>query len=184
MPTRVLDLYVEFRNATNGVPLPEGRNLLSALSYHGIPAITSEQKHNDRALVLRGGPWSTQERKRILDYCRSDVDLLAPLLERMLPGIRAQKNGLGLSLLRGRYGCAVARMERTGIPVDTELLRRLRERWELIKLDLIKAVDKDYGVYEGSTFKAGLFPRLARGRRDRLAEYSIGPFTPRSGHVP
>jgi DNA polymerase-1 len=176
MPTRVLDLYVEFRNATNGKPLPEGRGLLSALSHYGIPAITSEQKHDERGLVLRGGPWSTQERKRILDYCRGDVDVLAPLLERMLPGIRAQKNGLGLSLYRGRYECAVARMEQTGIPVDTELLRRLRARWELIKLDVIKAVDKDYAVYEGSTFKAGSF------RAWLAAEGIDWPSTP-SGHL-
>ena len=28
MPTRVLDLYAEFRNATNGIPLQDGRGLL------------------------------------------------------------------------------------------------------------------------------------------------------------
>ena len=157
MPTRVLDLFVEFRNATNGVPLPGGRGLLSALSHHGISAITAEQKTEDRALVMRGGPWSAADRARILDYCESDVDPLGALLERMLPGIRARPNGFGQAMLRGRYMASVARMERTGVPIDFEMLQRLRMNWGRIKTDLISAIDKDYGVYEGTAFKSGLF---------------------------
>jgi DNA polymerase family A len=157
LPARVVDLYAEFRNATNGIALPEGRSLLSALSHHGIPSITSEQKHDERALVIRGGPWSEPERRRILDYCQTDVDPLGPLLERMLPRIRSQTNGLGQALLRGRYTAAVARIERNGVPIDVDLLDKIRDRWEAIKLDLIAAVDKDYEVYDGATFKAGLF---------------------------
>jgi DNA polymerase-1 len=175
MPTRVLDLYTEFRNATNGIPLPAGRGLLGALSYHGIPSITSDQKTEERALVMGGGPWTTAERERILDYCQTDVDPIGALVERMLPGILARPNGLGQALLRGRYMAAVARMERTGVPIDPEMLQRLRANWGRIKSDLIEAIDKDYGVYEGTTFKAGLFagyladnridwPRTATGR--------------------
>lgn len=157
LPSRVIDLYAEFRCATNGFPLPEGRGLLSALSYHGIPSITSEQKHDERALVLRGGPWTDTERHRILDYCQTDVDPLGALLERMLPTIRSRPHGLAQALFRGRYTAAVARMEHTGVPIDTELLGRIRERWDGIKTDLIAMVDKDYGVFEGTTFKAGKF---------------------------
>ena len=157
LPTRVLDLYTEFRNATNGIPLPGGRSYLSALSHHGISAITAEQKTEERALVMGGGPWSTAERRRILDYCQTDVDPLGALLERMLPGILARPNGFGQALLRGRYMAAVARMEHTGVPIDYEMLERLRAHWDDIKLDLISAIDKDYGVFEGTVFKAGLF---------------------------
>jgi DNA polymerase I len=157
LPARVLDLYTEFRNATNGLPLAEGRGLLSALSHHGIAAITAEQKHEERALVMRGGPWSPAERRRILDYCQSDVDPLAALLERMLPAILAHPNGFGQALLRGRYMAAVARMERAGVPIDVDLLGRLREHWDAIKGDLVDAIDKDFGVYEGTSFRAGLF---------------------------
>ena len=102
-------------------------------------------------LGLRG------ERKRILDYCQTDVDPIGALLERMLPGILARPNGFGQALLRGRYMAAVARMERTGVPIDFEMLQRLRMNWGRIKSDLIGAIDKDYGVYEGTTFKSGLF---------------------------
>lgn len=157
LPVRVLDLYTEFRNATNGIPLPGGRSYLSALSYHGISAITAEQKTEERALVMGGGPWSTAERRRILNYCQTDVDPLGPLLERMLPGILARPNGFGQALLRGRYMTAVAKMECTGVPIDCETLERLRTRWDDIKLGLISAIDKDFGVYEGTVFKTGLF---------------------------
>jgi len=159
VPTRVLDLYVEFRNATNGMSLGAGRGLLGALSYHGVPGITAEQKTEDRGLVMRGGPWSTTERRRVLDYCQSDVDVLAPLLERMLPAITARPNGLGQAVLRGRYMAAVARMERTGVPIDSTLLDRIRTNWDAIKTGLIADVDEDYHVYEGTTFKTGLFAK-------------------------
>ena len=72
---------------------------MSALSHHGISAITAEQKTEERALVMGGGPWSTAERRRILDYCQTDVDPLGALLERMLPGIQARPNGFGQALL-------------------------------------------------------------------------------------
>jgi hypothetical protein len=106
---------------------------------------------------MRGGPWDEAERRRMLDYCQTDVDPLGALLERELPAIVARPNGLGQALLRGRYMAAVARMERTGVPIDTATLERLRARWRDIKLDLVAVIDKDYGVFEGATFKAGLF---------------------------
>jgi DNA polymerase I len=157
VPKRLLDLYTEFRNATNGIPLHEGRGLLGALSHHGISTITAEQKTEERGLVMRGGPWSLSERQRILDYCQTDVDPLGALLERMLPGILKRPTGLGHALLRGRYMSAVARMERAGVPIDSDMLAQLRRHWGSIKRDLITAIDKDYNVYDGSVFKSGLF---------------------------
>jgi DNA polymerase-1 len=162
VPTRVLDLFVEFRAETNGLPLAEGRSLLGALSHHKIRSITSDEKQTSRALVMRGGPWSDAERQAVLDYCQTDVDPLGALLERMLPRITATPQGLGQALLRGRYMAAVARMEWTGVPIDTGTLATIRNGWPVIKLDLIAAVDKDFGVFEGATFKAGLFAAWLR----------------------
>lgn len=157
VPARVLDLYAEFRNETNGLSLPAGRGLLGALSYHHLTGITKDEKKSGRDLVMRGGPWSDAERREVLDYCQTDVDALGPLLERMVPHIRKNQRGLGQALLRGRYTVAVARMERTGVPIDTGTLSRLRDGWEGIKADLVQEVDQAYHVYEETTFKAGLF---------------------------
>jgi hypothetical protein len=175
LPARILDLYIEFRAKTNGLALPVGRGLLGALSYHGIPGITSDEKKGMRDLILRGGPWTDQERRSIFDYCATDVDCLGPLLAAMLPGIRRTTQGFGQALLRGRYAAAVARMEHTGVPIDVTMIESLRLHWRDIKQGLISDVDKDYGVFDGTTFKAGLFaswlntegiawPRTSTGR--------------------
>ena len=55
LPTRVLDLYVEFRKCTNGLCTPYGRSLLGALSYYGLDGINVMEKENMRHLALRGG---------------------------------------------------------------------------------------------------------------------------------
>jgi DNA polymerase I-like protein with 3'-5' exonuclease and polymerase domains len=157
MPQRILDPYVEFRARTSGMGPEQGRGLLDALTFYGLPHITSEQKTRGRALVLKGPPWSESERREILDYCATDVEPLGPLLERMLPGIRATRLGLGQSLLRGRYMGAVASMELQGVPVDTETLAAIRDHREAIKADLVREVDAAYGVYEGTTFKLDRF---------------------------
>jgi DNA polymerase-1 len=66
------------------------------------------------------------------------------------------------ALLRGRYMAAAAAMEWNGIPIDTPMLALLRERWTSIQDDLIRAIDINYGVFDGRTFKA-----------DRWAQYLV-----------
>lgn len=167
LPARILDLYAEFRCETNGLSLPAGRGLLGALSHHALTGITKDEKGTMRSRVMAGPPYSDTDRREILDYCQSDVDAMGPLLERMLPRIRAQGVGLGRALLRGRYSAAVARMEHVGVPIDTQTLRVLRDSWDDLKGDLIAAVDADYNVYEGTSFRAGKF--LQYLNRQRIA---------------
>jgi DNA polymerase I len=172
LPERVLDLFTEFRNRTNGVPLGNGAGLLGALSHFGIDGIGTVEKDDMRNLVLRGGPWSEHEQEQILDYCESDVAALTRLLPVMLPTI-----DLPRALLRGRYMAAAARMERNGVPIDVATFERLKERWESIQDQLIAEIDTNYGVFDGRTFKADRFsvwlakadipwPRLESGRLD------------------
>jgi hypothetical protein len=172
VPERVLDLFTEFRNRTNGIPTGNGASLLGALAHHGLDGIGAVEKDEMRALVLRGSPWSDAERAAILDYCESDVAALARLLPAMLPTI-----DLPRALLRGRYMSAVARIERNGVPIDVSTLDLLRRNWSRIQDQLIAKIDADYGVYDGRRFKADRFatwlaqagipwPRLERGRLD------------------
>ena len=188
VPERVLDLFTEFRNHTNGIPTGYGAGLLGALAFHGLDGIGAVEKDAMRALALRGGPYSGAERSALLEYCQSDVDALARLLPAMLPHL-----DLPRALLRGRYMAAAAAMERAGVPIDTEMLARLRRHWVDIQDRLIADIDASYGVFEGRTFKADRFaawlartgipwPRLASGRLDlerrRLSRDGAGP--PRS----
>ena len=43
------------------------------------------------------------------------------------------------------------------MPIDVATLGQLRPAWDGIKLGAGPAVDRDYGVYDGTTFKTGLF---------------------------
>jgi len=61
-PANILDLYVEFRNRTNGLTTPAGSGLVGALTYFGLDAFITAEKDELRLLALRGGPWSEDER--------------------------------------------------------------------------------------------------------------------------
>jgi DNA polymerase-1 len=52
---------------------------------------------------------------------------------------------------------AVARMERAGVPIDTAMHQRMVGCWEPIKAQLVAAIDPDFGVFDGLTFKADRF---------------------------
>jgi len=171
MPARVLDLFCEFRNATNGVGTVAGNGLLGALAHFGLPAIDAGEKADMRELAQRRGPHTEAERAALLEYCESDVVALSKLLPEMLPGI-----DLPRALLRGRYMAAVAAMEWTGVPVDLEALDILRRNWKALKGRLVEQIDKDYGVFvpagrkfsPDSTYGATLFD-VAEG-------YNVDPY--------
>jgi hypothetical protein len=159
-PSRVLDLCVEFKCLTSGLPVPAGRGLIGALVYHGLDGIDALDKAEMRQLAIRGGEYSEAERTALLDYCQTDVDALARILPAMLPRI-----DLPRALLRGRYMVAAARMEWNGVPIDTDTLQLLLANWDRIKCRLVEAINGEYGVYvptgrrdidPGTAFGAGV----------------------------
>ena len=152
-PVNVIDLYVEFRNTTNGLYIPNGDGLLGAMAWYGLDSISAVEKESNRDLVLRGD-YALEDRNRIINYCENDVISLEKLFQAMSPSLPFQ------SLLRGRYMRAVAAMERTGVPIDVHLLSLLKNQWDNLKSALIAEVDRDFGVFAGQTFK-----------RDRFAEW-------------
>jgi len=169
MPSCILDLYIEFRNLTNGRRPPCGVGLVGALAYYGLDTIGAAEKDAMRELVMGGGPWSEAERTAILDYCESDVCALERLLPVMLPQIDIPR-----ALLRGRYMAAAAVMEFNGTPIDVPTLQMLREQWTGIQDVLIAAVDRDYGVFDGRTFKADRFERFLQHQNTPWARLESG----------
>ena len=148
-PTRILDLFVEFRCLTSGLSRPCGSSLLGAMAYFGLDSIDAAEKDSMRELVMRGGPWSKKERMAVLDYCQTDVDSLAKLLPVMLPKIDIPR-GFGFGAATWRR---LLQMEAVGIPIDVPLLTKIRGGWDSIQQQLITKIDQDYGVYDGRTFK-------------------------------
>jgi hypothetical protein len=153
-PRYILDLYAEFRAHTNGCDTPNGASLLGALTYFGLDGIAATEKADLRALILSGGPWSAHEREAILEYCASDVRALERLLAVMLARIDVKR-----ALLRGRFMAAAAAIEWAGTPIDVTTLELLRQYWTEIQDDLIAAIDKDYGVFDGRSFRAKRWER-------------------------
>jgi DNA polymerase-1 len=157
LPANILDLYVEFRNLTNGLDTPAGNGLLGALVFFGFDPMDAVEKDCMRQLAMRGGPYSQEDKEALLNYCQGDVMGLRKLLNSMLPKI-----DLPRAIHRGRFMKAVARIEHTGVPIDTEKSGVLKENWETIQDQLIRRVDRAFGVYEGQTFKA-----------DRMVQYVL-----------
>lgn len=158
-PLRILDLWAEQRVLMNG-RMGVRYSLLDTLTSHGLDSIAAVEKTEMRELAMRGGPYTESERLSLLDYCQTDVDALARLLPIMAPRI-----DLPRALLRGRYMAAVARMEFTGTPIDTETLALFRGSWGDIKDRLIVEIDQEFRVFDGRTFKQDLFASFLAQRR-------------------
>lgn len=171
LPERILDLYAEFKCHTSGLPVPCGYGLLGALAYCGIDGIDVAEKQEMRELAIRGGHYTAAERKSLLDYCESDTVALGKLLTAMAPWL-----DLPRALLRGRYMLAAARMERTGIPVDVDVLGQLREHWDTIKVHLVREVDRTYGCYTPAGVVVDPDTRLGAAVLAAADEHGINPY--------
>ena len=124
LPYNVLDLWVERRNFTNnktdgqGSPLPT--DLVSTCHDYGInDTISFEEKEANRERIMRGFPFSADEMRHIVEYCRGDVRMTRMLLERMV----GQIENIDQALHRGRCMKAITCMEWNGVPVYEPFLR-------------------------------------------------------------
>ena len=167
MPARVLDLFTEFRDMTNGHKGLDGEyqkaSLLDALCYFNLNHIDAAAKDEMRGKFIAGAfdSWSPEERESGLDYCETDVVALANLLPAMLPTLDMRH-----ALIRGRYsGPAVSAMEHEGVPIDVPAFQFVRDNWEGIIDELIARIDTGYGIYDGRTFKEARFEAYLAERR-------------------
>lgn len=168
-PEAIVDLYVE-EYSLRTLRDMSGRSLADVLSSHGLSTYIPEEKGRLREKCISGGPFTPEDRDEILAYCQRDVDATVALLQSLWETI-----DLDAALMRGEYLKAVAKIERVGIPVDVENLESLRRDGAGFRQQLIKEVDRNYGVYRGTVFDLGLFesfldrkgiiwPRLPSGR--------------------
>jgi DNA polymerase-1 len=168
LPARVLDLYIEHRNVTNG--LGAGTSLIAVLARHGLAHIDASEKKEWRQLAMDPRPKTEVEMRGLLAYCRTDVEALLKLLPTMAPSI-----SLPPALHRGRYsGPAVARIEREGLPLDVPLYQSFAEHWPTIKLEMIREVDASLGIYDGTRFRMAEFRRVL-GSWGVLTEWPLTP---------
>jgi DNA polymerase-1 len=175
IPEYILDLNVEFKLATNDGRFRR-RKLYDALEFYHQDTGGAVEKHDLQQLAAEHRSLTSEQMTAMVAYCGQDVQATVRLLRAMADGI-----DLPYALVRGRFCGCVGRMEHTGIPVDTELLAALHERWEGIRQLFIDRIQARYDVYEGHVLKRRKFaqfvvdtgipywPRTATGeyRRDQ-----------------
>ena len=141
MPERIVDLMVEFRNLTRGNRRPIVGGLAGALIWFGQRATG--------ALVEGASP---QQMRRRLAAVAALFDAMQASLD------------VGRAMLRGRYLCAVARIEATGIPVDRRTSDHLAQNWPAVRDRVVEIIDQGYGVYQGRRLDVPAFEGWLAGR--------------------
>ena len=154
LPVNILDLFIEFRRLTNhsGEHQPSA-GLLAALDYFKLDSIEAQSKEHWRDVVMRGGPWTEEEKIGILDYCESDVVALRKLRE-VMPIMN-----FGHSLIHGSYMRGDAWMRHRGIPLDKPLCEGLAAHWPALQQELTDDLNLRYPFFEGATFRQKLLRR-------------------------
>jgi hypothetical protein len=144
LPANVLDLSAEFRGITNGRTVPAGKGLLGALAYFRFNDIDCKRKDAMRERIMKGWPFTAEEREEILLYCASDVEAMLRLLPKMLPDI-----DLAAALHRGEFVAASARMEHRGVPIDMDVYSQLADEnvWRYVRDAMVPVIDAQYGVF-------------------------------------
>ncbi|WP_168442630.1 DNA polymerase [Pontiella desulfatans] len=161
LPVNVVDLHVEFRCATNGVPVAHGNGLVGALIYFGLPVTGLDDKDEIRSLIIDNCIYTGDQRKRILEYCESDVSAAARLWEVLCDSLTDP-----YCRWRGEYTKSIAAMERRGIPVDVEKLDYISEHRSEIVTALITEAEQRLGCrfFIDDCFNTRLFTEWVRVR--------------------
>jgi DNA polymerase-1 len=120
-------------------------------------------------LIISKRTFSDTEQRAILDYCESDVAALDVLLPALAPRVDI---AFEHALHRGRFMKAVANIERTAIPLDTELYTELAGNWGALKEELILKVSAECGdVFQNGSWSNERFRAL-------LASIGVLPYWP------
>ncbi len=149
MPDAVVDTLAECRAVCGQKPFG-GWGLLSCCRWAGVPTIDSDLKEAMRAVAM-ADEVPEDRRSDLIAYCESDVVELAGLWEFLSPQV-----DLPRAELRGRYLKALAAVEARGIPVDVDLVCRLRDHWEDVRAAARSAAIEAYPgvIRDGGSFSS------------------------------
>lgn len=143
LPKHVVDLNCELRLASNGLKLPAGQSLLGFCRWLGIEAGDAAVKDAIRSRIIKGWPFTPDEKAMILKYAGSDVDILTLLFERVEAHLDYDR-----ALYRGDWSWVSALMENHGVPINGPLFRQIADpaTWNAMRDALVPELDKA-GVY-------------------------------------
>jgi DNA polymerase I len=87
LPTHVLDLNVEARNATNGILPSTFISLYDVAKLCQVPYMNKALKDAMRDICIEGGPRVAENRDALINYCEEDTVVMAAVLEKLSPSI-------------------------------------------------------------------------------------------------
>jgi DNA polymerase-1 len=188
LPRWVLDLSVENRWLHNLQESIDERNrkreekffgLMATLRRFGCESMSAEEKGEMRDLILRGGPYTEQQKNDILDYCEADVDALDDLLAKVLPLIDIRR-----AVARGAYIIEIAKIEDRGVPIDVARLEAIRARRDELILRLISQ-HPHIDVYAGTKFDQKRFEAflVRNGLAERWKTTETGMYSSESSYL-
>ena len=161
LPCNCIDFYVEFKNLLSGLrPPPQFRqlkfpgkwksSLLDVTQWCGFPVRSIAEKKAMRDLILRGHPYSTEERDKILRYCADDVIDTALVAKALMPRISSPPQ----AIFRAHFMRPVAKIQRAGIPTDFVLYDRFLAHRDELKADMVSQLaGTPMNIYEGGKLK-------------------------------
>ncbi|MDQ8191573.1 DNA polymerase [Roseibacillus persicicus] len=123
LPVGVIDTLAEARTVEGQVVHTGGSwALLAVATRYGIATMSSDHKSEMRELAM-GDQVPAERRQDLMEYCLEDVRTGLAVFRALEPSIHLPE-----AWLRGRYLKSLAHVERRGIPIDVDLVERLRKK--------------------------------------------------------
>ena len=143
LPKHVIDLNCELRLLSNGSKLPAGQSLIGFCRWFGLDVGDAAVKDAIRARIIKGWPFTPEEKELILKYVGSDVDILMLLFDQVEPHLDYDR-----ALHRGDWSWVSALMEHRGVPINGTLFRQIANpvTWSAMRDALVPKLDRA-GIY-------------------------------------
>jgi DNA polymerase I len=135
----------------------------AAICYNLLGVTPNPNKKDMRNRIIKGGPFDEKDREDILEYCASDIAYLPDLLRKLIAEILILGNINGVpypidkyykdALIRGQWMKNCAIIERRGIPLNIERLKRIQGNKDTIVESLKRNLSEN--VYPFYVWKKG-----------------------------
>jgi hypothetical protein len=119
------------------------------------PLYDDAEKEELQLLAAMGGPFSRDQKRRLIDYCIADT----LMTRRCLPSLITQSDDWGRAAVRADFALLNKAIEGRGIPVDVAGLRDLIENRQDLRARVIRDWDR-WGLFLDGSFSNRAFVRL------------------------
>jgi hypothetical protein len=149
-PPNAIDAYVEFRRLVNDARVTSGDrpkgfySLAGAMQHFKEDEIDTAHKEETRDLIMRGPPYSSDEREIIERYNLDDARDAAQVFKKLVSTIPSFRH----ALYRGEFEWGLSGQEYLGTPVPLAEHERIASYWNAIKVDLVTDIDRRYHCYD------------------------------------